>query len=105
MKIIEKAEMKEGTKIQIKDWSGDYTCYSPSDTLAAYPISKNSVPGPFSPKIGETFRSQFNFDNAKQCKEAFDCLVSEKKSLYDYKDKMRICLNYNATREEWYKCL
>lgn len=105
MKIIAKDKMKDGTKIQIEDWSNDYTCFSPSSSLAAYPISKNTVPGCFSPRVGETFRVEFQFNNAKQCKEAFDYLASDKKLLHDYKDNMYIPPSNVATKEDWYKCL
>ena len=89
MKVIDKAIMPNGTHIQIEDWSEDYSFHSYADTLAAYPKSKVSHPGAFSPKGNETFRAGFNFNSEDETRKAFDLLAQGKAELADYKANMR----------------
>ena len=49
MKIDRKGTMKDGTHIQIEDWSADYSCYKNKRHIVAYP--KN--------KYGEKIRAQY----------------------------------------------
>ena len=105
MQIIEKAKLYNEIDIQIEDWSKDYSCFSYANTLAAYPKSKNSCRGAFSPKVGERFRAEFEFDNAEECKQAFIDLQSGKTMLKDYVEKMRLPVCSKEERQEYYKCL
>ena len=54
MKIDRKGTMKDGTHIQIEDWSSDYSCYKKKRHIAAYP--KN--------KYGEKIRAEYVVDEA-----------------------------------------
>lgn len=104
--IIKKNIMPDGTAIQIEDWSKIYSCFIEDSTLAAYPISKWNCKGSFSPKIGKTFRAEFEFNNAKECREAFDSLVSGETTLLDYIDKYNARGAWNKEeRDNYYKCL
>ena len=49
MKIVRKGTMKDGTHIQIEDWSADYSCYKNNRHIVAYP--KN--------KYGEKIRAEY----------------------------------------------
>lgn len=104
--IIKKATMPDGTDIQIEDWSTIYSCYTKNGTLAAYPISKWNCVGDFAPKIGKKFRAEFEFHNEKECKKAFDNLISGNASLLDYIDKYEVNgVHSKEEKEDYYKCL
>lgn len=105
MQIIEKAKLYNEIDIQIEDWSKDYSCFSYASTLAAYPKSKNNCRGAFSPKLGEKFRAEFDFDNTEECKQAFIDLQSGKTMLKDYIEKMKLPVCGEDERREYYKCL
>ena len=79
--------MPDGTQIQIEDWSEDYNCYAPAETVAAYPISKKTIYKKNSigyPREGKKFRASFNFGTAKVAKEAFETLIAGTSSLKDF---------------------
>lgn len=105
MQIIKKAKLYNEIDIQIEDWSKDYSCFSYASILAAYPKSKNNCRGSFSPKLGEKFRAEFDFDNAEECKQAFIDLQSGKTLLKDYIEKMNLPVSSKEERQEYYKCL
>ena len=84
MKVISKATMPNGTAIQIEDWHENYSHMPYADTVAAYPISKVSLPGSFSPKGNEVFRAQFNFKTTEEAQNAYSQLVAGTKTLTDY---------------------
>lgn len=85
LKVRCTGSMPDGTAIQIEDWSEVYPDIYPQDsTLAAYPISKWSIPGAFAPKAGEQFRAGFDFPDCRACKKAFEELSSGKKTLADF---------------------
>lgn len=87
MKVIETNKLPDGTAIQIENWNEDYpSVFSANSTIAAYPISKYTLPGAFAPKAGERFRAQFDFDSEEQTREAFRSLVNGEKQLSDYAD-------------------
>lgn len=90
MKVTQRATMPDGTEIQIEDWSGDYpTVFVPCGTIAAYPISKYTLPGSFAPKAGVRFRADFSrFETTEQVQEAFDRLVSGESTLKDYAEAL-----------------
>lgn len=54
MKIDRKGTMKDGTHIQIEDWSANYSCYKKKRHIVAYP--KN--------KYGEKIRAEYVVDEA-----------------------------------------
>ena len=81
MKILDKATMPDGTIIKIVDWSEDYSCFVFGDEIAAYP--KN--------RYGKEFRASKHFDDAKKAKEAFNNLISGKKTLIDYNFVTKEC--------------
>lgn len=85
MKIIKKGKFPDGTDLQLEDWSEAYPgVFQKNATVSAYPVAVCSLPGQFSPKIGEKFRAQFEFDTGEQAKEAFRALLAGEKSLVDY---------------------
>lgn len=85
LKVRRTGVMPDGTAIQIEDWSGVYPDIFPQDsTLAAYPVSKWSVPGAFAPKAGEKFRAGFDFPDYRTCEQAFEALSSGAKILADF---------------------
>ena len=61
MKVVEKAIMKDGVKIQIEDWSEDYTCHKKNDTIAAYPKTKS----------GQIYRAECTFETTEKAASAF----------------------------------
>lgn len=73
MKIIERAIMPDGTKIQINDWSEDFSCYAPNSEIAAYPLNR----------YGENVRVRRHFDSEEETISAFQQLITGEKSLVD----------------------
>lgn len=89
MKIINKATMPDGTKIQLEDWSNDYPFYAPCAHIAAYPISKFSrerVKGWEYPKRNHNFRLNFYFDTNNSAELAFLSLINGNKGLNDFSE-------------------
>lgn len=82
--------MPDGTDIQIEDWHEFYEYMPPCDTVAAYPISKASLPGSFTPCRGERFRAQFTFPSAEDTMAAYSALKAGTKTLKDYADHLWI---------------
>lgn len=87
MQIIEKAIMPDGTKIQIEDWSKDYSCYAECGTIGAYPIAQMSGDRPFEPERGRTFRMSINFDTKEEARKCFEQLKSGEKQLIDFAEE------------------
>ena len=77
MKVLERAVIPDGTKIQIEDWSGDYSFHRFADFVAAYPVARGSIKG-------STFRAYCQFENAQKASEAFLALKSGEKQLDDF---------------------
>ena len=88
MKVITSGIMPDGTAIQIEDWNENYSFMPYGSTLVSYSKSKVSHEGQFSPKGNEIYRFQFDFKNEKDCKIAFDKLISGESVLSDYKEFM-----------------
>lgn len=87
MKIIERATMPDGTKIQIEDWTKDYSCFN-TLSIAAYPIMQRL---PQSHKLyfhesGKPFRVDINRDwkNDDEVKKAFSELQNGIKEVKDF---------------------
>ena len=89
MEVIKTGKLPDGAAIKIEDWSMNYPeIYASESVVAAYPTSKYTLPGAFSPKAGETFRAEFDFDSAEQAEEAFNLLANGEKQLTDYIDRL-----------------
>ena len=84
-KILDRAELEDGTRIQIEDWHPCNDFMPICGTLAAYPIAKESGSGYFSPKRGQAFRLAFNFESEEQTRQAHAELLSGKKTLKDFR--------------------
>lgn len=89
MKVLNKTILSDGTKIQVEDWSKDWTCYSYGETLAAYPESKVTLEGSFSPNFRESFRCQFNFKSHEQALQAYNELLEGVKVLSDFSEFLK----------------
>ena len=94
MIVMKKGIMPDGTPVQIEDWNEGTKRYAYGFTVGSYPKSKANHPGSFSPKYGEPFRAQFNFDSDESVNDAFDNLVSGQKTLADYKDNFDLRHKY-----------
>ena len=89
LKVCRTGAMPDGTAVQIEDWSEVYpNIYPQASTLAAYPISKWSIPGAFAPKAGEQFRAGFDFPDCRACAKAFEDLCAGTKTLADFTDHL-----------------
>lgn len=88
MKIVKTGTLKDGTNIQIEDWSENYSFHKPADVLASYPISKMSHTGTYAPKAGERYRFSFKFKSAEEAVVAFNELTEGRRVLSDFKDFM-----------------
>ena len=85
MKILQKATMKNGTTLQREEWSENYSFMAYGATVAAYPISKESINRPFEPKIGEKFRLAMHFENTEEAEKCFEQLKNGEKALKDFR--------------------
>lgn len=83
MKILKRGAMKDGTDIQIEDWSNVYPSEPVASTISAYPVAKRSSKQAFGPKEGQIFRLEMKFSSEEETEEAFGLLVSGKKRLDD----------------------
>lgn len=84
MKIIKKAEMPDGTVVQIEDWSKDYPkVYPQSSCIGCYPLAKGTD-GRWI-KSGKTFRLALEFGSQDETEKAFSSLRSGAKTLLDFK--------------------
>lgn len=87
MKVLERAKMPDGTKIQIEDWKEDYSCFD-TISIAAYPVMKRL---PQSKQLhftesGKPFRVDINRDwkNDDEVKNAFIRLANGEAKLMDF---------------------
>lgn len=85
MKVLRRGTMPDGTDIQIEDWNETYQFMPYGRTIAAYPISKYTLPGGFAPKAGERYRFSFDFSSNGEAMQVFDALVSGERTLGDYR--------------------
>ena len=92
MEIIKKGITPENINIQLENWGKDYpTIYKDANVIAAYPISKLSVPhyinnyfiGDY-PKRGEKFRLSITFPTTKEAQAAYENLILGKTKLSNY---------------------
>lgn len=87
--ILHKGKLKDGTTIQLEDWSKEYTFMTYGSSVATYPIAKVTCEGDFSPKKGKTFRCMFEFDNYEEALQAYNALIKGNKNLRYYKEFLR----------------
>lgn len=97
MKVLNRGIIKDGTKIQIEDWSEDYSFYNYGCTLASYPESKRSYKGQFAPKEGQIYRFDFKFNSFEETQKAYNELLEDAKILSDFKE--------NLSRKEYSNCI
>lgn len=98
MKILEKGIIPDGTKIQIEEWNEDYSFMSYGSTIGAYPTSQVNCGGTWSPKRGETFRFQLDFNSNNEAKKAYMELLNGNKTLKDYRNEF-------TGHEEYLECI
>lgn len=89
MKVLKRDVLKDGTEIQIEDWSQDYDFITYGSSLVAYAKSKNSLNGDFSPKVNQVYRFEFNFTNYIDTEIAYQELLNGSKNIIDFKDFIR----------------
>ncbi|ADO59909.1 hypothetical protein [Paenibacillus polymyxa] len=94
MKVVKTGNMKDGTAIQIEDWSEDYSFHNKADVLASYPKSKMTHEGTYAPKAGERYRFSFWLGSAGETESAFNVLTEGRKTLSDFKKYMHGKLEY-----------
>ena len=100
MRIVKKGFMPDGTKIQLEDWSEDYSCFAPVDCIASYPVSKSSIKkasGYYYPVVNEKFRCSFHFGMDKSAELIFVDLEMGNITLLDiaeflYNPQLKQCL-------------
>ena len=97
MKVLKKGAMSDGTKIQIEEWSENYSFMPYGSTIASYPKSKVSHAGSFSPKGNETYRFEFDLNSNKEAEQVFNSLLNGNSVLADHKSKL--------TRKEYADCI
>ena len=89
MKIIDKATMPDGTKIQLEDWSEDYPKLF-GLVIAGYPIAQKTSEFGFI-QYGKTMRVDIDYlkkENAnEQAKADFEALKNGNKILKDLKER------------------
>lgn len=97
MKVLKKGAMSDGTKIQIEEWSEDYSFMPYGRTIGVYAKSKMSHEGSFTPKGNEIYRFEFDFNSNKEAEQVFNSLLNGNSVLADYKSKL--------TRKEYVDCI
>ena len=104
IKIIEKATMPDGTKIQLEDWSDKNTAEYPDlrgMAIAAYPIKRNrgrydwgDPSQPFRLHIEQNKYQNYSNDDVTS---DFEALKSGKKTLEDLSDHF-----WYGDKDKWY---
>ena len=88
MMILKKGKMKDGTAIQIEDWSQDYKFMAYGSIIGAYPISKMSYARQFEPRKGEITRMQYDFATNEDAEKVFNELIEGSKTLKDIENNL-----------------
>ncbi len=87
-KIVDKAVMSDGTKIQLEDWNNNNTSiYHAGWLIGAYPIAKETFGAYY--KKGETFRlTIYNHKNYtdEMLQQDYEALKNGTKTLADLKE-------------------
>lgn len=74
MKVLQRAQMPDGTKIVREEWSEDYSCEAYGSMIAAFPRNRH----------GETFRAHKDFESTEEAEKAFNALQNGDKTLVDF---------------------
>lgn len=74
MKVLEKSFTQDGVKIQIEDWSEDYSFYPYASHIAAYPKTE----------AGYSYRASYLFESSQEAVEVFEKLKLGTASLDDF---------------------
>lgn len=82
--VTMRGTLPDGTILIVEDWHEVYPGLSEPYNVVAYPVSRHSLPGAFSPKAGETFRCAFSFPTMKAAETVFNALSSGKAALENY---------------------
>lgn len=88
--------LHDGTAIYIEDRTLDSLLYHPY-VVAAFPVSKVTLPGTWSPDAGRKFRYGMTFETFREAAECADKLMRGEAQLSDYAD----CLE----RAEYAQCV
>ena len=88
--------LSDGTAIYIEDWTADNIMYRPY-IVAAFPVSKATLPGTWSPDAGRKFRYGMMFDTFREAAECADKLMRGEAKLSDYADRLE--------RKEYAQCV
>lgn len=88
--------LSDGTAIYIEDWTTDNLGYCPY-IVAAFPVSKVTLPGTWSPDAGRKFRYGMMFQTFKEADECAHRLMRGEAELKDYAH----CLE----RDEYAQCV
>lgn len=90
MKVLEKATIPDGIKIQIEDWTQDYDCFK-TLSIATYPVALRNPVSKTVPffEVGRIFRVSINreWKNNDEVRSAFEELKNGKKSIKDFKNQ------------------
>ena len=84
--VTMRGTMPDGASLIIEDWSAVYPGLSMPFNVVAYPVSRYSLPGEFSPKSGEVFRCAFSFPTMQAAETVYNALSSSKATLENYVD-------------------
>jgi hypothetical protein len=89
MNIIRRSSgyLPDGTTIYIEDWTPDKIEYHPY-VVAAFPVSKVTLPGTWSPDAGRKFRYGMTFETFREAAECADRLTRGEAKLGDYADHL-----------------
>lgn len=98
MKVVKRDLMPNGTKIQIEDWNKEYSFKNKNSTIGAYPISKHSLEGQFSPKRNRSFRFTMELENEKETQNIFNKLIAGEIGLLD-------CSKHHSGDKKELKCI
>lgn len=79
--------LPDGTVIYIEDWSCDMLRFSPY-VVAAFPVSKVTLPGTWSPDAGRKFRYGMNFETFHEAADCADKLMHGEAKLGDYTEHL-----------------
>lgn len=97
MIVLKVDEMKCGTKLQLEHWESLAHLDVPVDIVAAYPKAKESMPGIFAPKRGQTFRLAIGFNSNKEAEQVYGSLLNGSTKLLDHTS--------NFSEKEFARCL
>ena len=100
MNILCKGNAADGTFMQIEDWHGNYPFIPYGNTLAFYPVCKESADdGCFGPRRGETYRFQLEFPSHKEAILAWEDLITGSKTFSELAEE------YMVDKKKYMHCI